>query len=45
MREPLWERIKQAVCRRFGHREKRDEYVVWCARCGWVLRSARRVER
>lgn len=43
MRPPLWERVKQAVCRRFGHREKQDDYVVFCGRCGEVLRPRRRL--
>lgn len=39
MRPPLWERIKQTACRWFGHREGQDSYVVFCKRCGRVLRS------
>lgn len=42
MRPPLGERIRPALCRRFGHREESDAYVVSCRRCRLLLRPVKR---
>lgn len=42
MREPWWMRVKQTVCRWFGHKERIDNQgMVYCKRC---LLCFRRVE-
>ena len=39
MREPLWERLKQRVCKMVGHRERYSAVsrAASCARCRRLL--------
>lgn len=39
MRRPFWDRMREHLCRWFGHREVISRYDVCCSRCRLLLRG------